>query len=142
MYKGKKIAVIVPAYNEEKFIATVIGRVPDYIDRIFVVDDASKDQAWKIASTFAPNGRVKVTRHERNSGVGRAIVTGYKGFLADGGDVAVVMAGDNQMDSAQLPRLLDPIVEDRADYAVGDRLSNSCYIRTGKCSRISSFTLD
>ncbi len=126
MYKNKKVGVVVPAYNEEIFIAAVIGRVPEYIDRIYVIDDASKDGTGEVASKLAASSqeRVRVIRHEQNGGVGKAITTGYKSCLEDNIDIAVVMAGDNQMDPAQIPRLLGPIVEGKADYTVGDRLSN------------------
>ena len=126
MYKNKRIGVVVPAFNEEKFIATVIGRVPEYIDRIYLIDDASMDSTGEVASKLAANNqeKVRVIRHEQNGGVGKAITTGYKSCLEDNIDIAVVMAGDNQMDPVQLPKLLDPIVEDEADYTVGDRLSN------------------
>jgi glycosyltransferase involved in cell wall biosynthesis len=126
MYKNKKIGVVVPAYNEEKFITTVIGRVPEYIDRIYVIDDASMDSTGEVASKLAASSqeRVRVIRHEQNGGVGKAITTGYKNCLEDNIDIAVVMAGDNQMDPAQLPRLLGPILEGKADYTLGNRLSN------------------
>ncbi|UCG54685.1 MAG: glycosyltransferase family 2 protein [Dehalococcoidia bacterium] len=126
MYKNKRIGVVVPAYNEEKFIATVIGRIPEYIDLIYLIDDASMDNTGEVASKLAANNqeKVRVIRREQNGGVGRAITIGYKSCLEDNIDIAVVMAGDNQMDPAQLPRLLDPILESKADYTVGDRLSN------------------
>jgi len=131
MYKNKKIAVVVPAYNEEGFIAAVIGGIPEYIDRIYVIDDASGDGTGDIASKFATSSpeRVRVIRHEQNSGVGKAIITGYKQCLRDNMDLAVIMAGDNQMDPAQLPRLLEPLVEGKADYTVGDRLSSPKHMK-------------
>jgi glycosyltransferase involved in cell wall biosynthesis len=63
-----------------------------------------------------------VLRHERNQGVGGAIATGYEWVRDHGYDVAVVMAGDAQMDPADLPALLDPVVTGRVDYAKGNRL--------------------
>lgn len=125
MYKGKSVAVIVPAYNEEKLIGEVIRRVPAYVDRVFIVDDCSCDDTSGVAVRLSSmnSGHIRVIRHPRNCGVGGAIVTGYRASLNEGVDVAVVMAGDNQMDPLQLPKLLDPLVENRADYAVGDRLS-------------------
>jgi glycosyltransferase involved in cell wall biosynthesis len=131
MYKNKKIGVIVPSYNEERLIISVIRGIPEYIDRIYVIDDFSTDRTNDIAIKEAErdSGRTRVIRHERNCGVGKAIVTGYKQCLKDNMDVAVVMAGDNQMDPVQLPRLLTPITEGVADYAVGDRISNSNHMK-------------
>lgn len=125
MYKNKKIGVVVPAYNEEKFIAAVIRGVPEYVDRVYVIDDASQDATEEFASKLAVDSRerVRIIRHEKNGGVGLAIVTGYKCCLIDNIEIAVVMAGDNQMDPRHLPRLLDPLVEGKADYTIGDRLS-------------------
>jgi len=126
MYKGKKIGVVVPAYNEERFIKSVITTMPDFVDRIYVVNDASTDDTYQIASNIArQNGRLVVITHKENRGVGAAIVTGYKKCLGDDLDIAVVMAGDNQMDPTYLPDLLMPLVEGEADYTKGNRMSNS-----------------
>jgi glycosyltransferase involved in cell wall biosynthesis len=126
MYQTKTIGVVIPAYNEEKLITAVLGSIPDYIDRVYVVDDASQDNTAEIASRIASAApqRIKVISHPQNSGVGKSIVTGYRNCLADKIDIAVVMAGDNQMSPEQLPALLAPIIDGQADYTVGDRLSN------------------
>ena len=130
MYKGKRISVIVPAYNEERFIEPVINTMPDFVDKICVVNDASTDNTHEIASTAArQNGRLVVITHGENRGVGAAIVTGYKKFLGEDMDIAVVMAGDNQMHAKYLPELLDPIIKGKADYAKGNRLSKLEYCR-------------
>jgi len=131
MYKNKKIGLVVPAYNEENFIGKMIGRIPPYIDRIYVVDDCSIDRTGAIVAKVATSsqGRVQVIRHENNCGVGKAIITGYRYCLRDKMDIAVVMAGDDQMDPAQLPKLLDPVSEGNIDYAIGDRISNVKYMK-------------
>lgn len=124
MYKGQTVAVVVPAYNEEKLIARVIETMPDFIDRIVVVNDASEDATSTIVEGYKSKlgERVVLIDHEKNEGVGGAIVTGYKWVRDRGLDIAVVMAGDAQMDPTELPTLLDPIGEGLADYVKGNRL--------------------
>ncbi|MTI83707.1 MAG: glycosyltransferase family 2 protein [Firmicutes bacterium] len=122
MYRDKAMGVVVPAYNEELLIDKVIETMPDYVDKVYVVDDCSTDNTSQVVQHF--NGsRIQLTRHKENSGVGAAIITGYKQALQDGIDLIAVMAGDNQMDPDELPKLLDPVVDGRADYTKGDRLS-------------------
>ena len=121
--KNKTIAVVVPAYNEQLLISDVLANIPAYVDRIIVVDDKSKDgTAAVVRRRMAEDPRILLIEHEFNAGVGAAIVTGYKKCLELGLDISAVMAGDNQMDPAELPRLLDPIVEGKADYVKGNRL--------------------
>lgn len=124
MYKGKTIATVVPAYNEESLIGRTVDTMPDVIDAIVVVDDCSRDgTVEKVRARQGSNpARVILIRHEVNQGVGGAIASGYKWCRDHDVDVAVVMAGDAQMDPADLPALLDPVVMDQADYAKGNRL--------------------
>lgn len=123
MYKNKKIAVIVPAYNEEALISKVITTAPDFVDRIIVVDDASSDSTSEVVKGFVEQmpERVCLIRHEQNKGVGGAILTGHKQALEEKMDVMVVMAGDAQMDPVDLPCILDPVVEEAADFSKGNR---------------------
>ncbi len=123
MFAGKRIAVVVPAHNEERLLPRTLTTMPSFVDDVIVVDDASTDRTARIASEPSPRPGTILVRHERNRGVGAAIVTGYERALALGADVVVVMAGDAQMDPADLPRLLEPVAAGRADYAKGDRLS-------------------
>src|SRR6266516_3809507 len=87
MLEGKTVAVVVPAYDEEALVGRTIKGVPDFVDRIFVVDDASRD-GTAAAARAAGDGRVEVVTHERNVGVGAAIVTGYQRAVAEGVDEA------------------------------------------------------
>ena len=124
MLQGKKIGVTVPTYNEEALIATTIDNMPPYVDRIYVVNDGSTDDTSRIVSRMClTNDRLVVINHPANRGVGAAIVTGYKRCLEDDMDIAVVMAGDNQMDPVELPRLLEPIVSGEVGYSKGNRMS-------------------
>jgi glycosyltransferase involved in cell wall biosynthesis len=121
MLEGKTVAVVVPAYNEERLIAETIAGIPGFVDRIFVVDDKSRDATVERARA-AGDARVEVLVHDKNQGVGAAIVTGYKRALADRVDVTAVMAGDNQMDPAELESLTGPVARGELDYAKANRL--------------------
>lgn len=123
MFRELSVAVVVPAFNEQGAIAAAIAGIPAFVDRVIVVDDASRDDTAATAER-AGDGRVEVLRHPANRGVGAAIVTGYRRALAHGVDVAVVMAGDGQMDPADLPALLAPIADGRADYVKGNRFAS------------------
>ncbi len=123
MYQEKKIGVVVPAYNEERLIIKTVEGMPDYIDAIVVVNDKSSDSTADVVAGLAENDpRVVLINHEENQGVGGAISTGYVWCRDNDVDIAVVMAGDNQMDPDDLPDLLAPIIENRADYSKGNRL--------------------
>ncbi len=194
MYRGKKIAVVVPAYNEEPHIGKVLGGMPDFVDVVYVVDDASTDRTADIvrsAAGFAgcecrsrswwcagsaearmrpaaadpvsaaigalmrevsecvcaadaacgpamtpdqwsgleavatgdsvDGPRIWLLQHCINRGPGAGLSTGYARALRDAMDIVVKVDGDNQMDLEEMRRLLDPIVDDVADYAKGDR---------------------
>ncbi|WP_336003524.1 glycosyltransferase family 2 protein [Halorientalis halophila] len=139
MYRGRTVAVVVPAYNEAGLVGEVLDSVPAYVDRIYVVDDCSTDDTWAeirdhsepeqpAVAAKADGGRstdrIVPIRHEENRGVGGAIKTGYQRALRDGMDVTAVVAGDGQMDPSILDRFVEPIVDGRADYAKGDRLQS------------------
>ena len=115
------MAVVVPAHDEERLIASTLASIPGFVDRVYVVDDASDDGTVEQARAGG-DGRVEVVRHEQNLGVGAAIVTGYKRALADGVDVACVMAADGQMDPADLETLAGAVARGEVDYAKANRL--------------------
>ena len=110
MFKGKVISVVVPAYNEEDLIASVIRTMPSFVDHVVVVDDCSDDATSEEAAA-AGDPRVTVIRHEKNTGVGGAVVTGHRRALELGTDIDVVMAGDGQMDPNYLAQLVEPIAD-------------------------------
>ncbi len=123
MYRQLRVAVVIPAYNEARAIGPTIEGVPAFVDDIIVIDDASQDRTEQRAREAAAShpSHVEVIRHSVNRGVGAAITTGYRHAFARGCDVTAVMAGDGQMDPDDLPGLLDPIAEGRADYVKGNR---------------------
>ena len=120
MYGQLSVAVVVPAYNEIDKIGHTIGSVPRFVDRIIVVDDGSSDGTGAAAVRSSRRG-LEIVRHAQNRGVGSAIASGYRRALEIGTDAACVMAGDAQMDPADLPALLDPLAGGAADYAKGNR---------------------
>ena len=116
------LAVVVPCFNVEKEIAAVIRGLPSWVASIIAVDDGSTDgTATVLRQLTAEDSRLTVISRDRNGGVGAAMVTGYRAALQSGADFIVKMDGDGQMDAAELPRLLQPLVEGRADYAKGNR---------------------
>ena len=126
MIDDRLVVVVVPAYEEELFVGRVVTTMPAFVDRIVVVDDASTDGTSK-AALAAGDDRVRVVRHPRRRGVGAAIATGYRAALdetAHPHDAIVVMAGDGQMDPADLREVVRPILEGRAAYVKGDRFGD------------------
>ena len=123
MYKDKSICVVVPAYNEAKQIGKVIETMPDYVDRIVIIDDFSSDDTIKTVKQYQQdNDRIVLIEHDGNQGCGGTLATGYIWASDNGFDVAVRMDGDGQMDPDDLTALLDPVVEGKADYSKGNRL--------------------
>jgi len=124
MYRNKVIAVVVPAYNEQKLIGKVLNTMPKYVDKIIVVDDCSKDRTLQVLKKIKRTigSRLVIIRHRKNKGVGGSIVTGYKKAIELSVDAVGVMAGDAQMDPKDLKNLLDAVVDDKCDYAKGNRL--------------------
>src|SRR5512143_3955723 len=133
MYRQLRVSVVIPAFNEARKIAATVASVPDLADHIVVIDDASTDDT---ADATPLSARVELIRHGKNRGVGGAIATGYRRALDVGSDVAVVMAGDGQMDPEDLPSLLDPIAEGTADYVKGNRFKHPDIWSTMPTTRI------
>ena len=124
MYRDKTVAVVVPAYNEEVLIRTVIETKPAFVEKIIIVNDKSTDNTAVVVREYVSRDpdRVVLVDLEENQGVGGAIAEGYKVARDNQIDCTAVMAGDAQMDPGDLPKLLDPVVEGRADYTKGNRL--------------------
>jgi glycosyltransferase involved in cell wall biosynthesis len=123
MYKDKKICVLVPAYNEAHQIGRVIETMPDYVDRVIIVDDCSRDKTVDIVkNAMKTDSRITLLQHSVNKGAGGAMVTAYKFAKTLDIDVAVRMDGDAQMNPKDLSALLDPVVEENYDYSKGNRL--------------------
>lgn len=126
MYKKNKIAVVIPAYNEEKLILKTISTIPDFVDKIIFIDDCSEDNTLNVLKSQKKKFSEKliIIQHTKNKGVGEAIKTGYKKSLELDMNITAVMAGDAQMNPEQLTDLLDPIVNDKVEYSKGNRLTH------------------
>ena len=123
MYKDNKIAVVVPCYNERTQIRRVIDTMPEFVDRIVVVDDLSDDDTVEVVEHFyKTNSRVKLIKHSQNRGCGGALATGYIWARDKNYDIVVRMDGDGQMDPSDLKSLLKPVVNGETDYSKGNRL--------------------
>jgi glycosyltransferase involved in cell wall biosynthesis len=124
MYQNKKIGIIVPAYNVENLIRKVIETMPKFVDLIIVVNDASNDKTAEIIKSYQRQigERLILIEHQKNLGVGGAIISGYKKAKELNIDVSVVMAGDAQMDPNDLEAIIKPITSNVADYSKGNRL--------------------
>lgn len=130
MYRGKRIAVVVPAFNEEELILDTLSGIPDFIDRIYAINDGSSDNTLSvIVERSKVDARVVPIDHVTNKGVGAALITGYKASVKDKMDITAIMAGDDQMDPKYLPALLDPVVDGKADYSKGNRLVDVDYVK-------------
>jgi len=120
---GKRVAVVVPAFDEEALLPETLAGIPEFVDRVYVVDDASRDATVARARDAAvADPRIEVVEHAQNRGVGAAIVAGYKRALDERIDVTAVMAADNQMDPDELRGLVEPVARGELDYAKTNRL--------------------
>ncbi len=115
------VAVILPCYRETRHILAVIENIGPEAAAIYVVDDACPDHTGAYVEENCRDERVRVIRQPQNTGVGGAMVTGYKQALKDGHKVLVKMDGDGQMDPRLIPKLIAPLLEGRADYTKGNR---------------------
>ena len=120
MFDEKTVAVVVPAYNEEGLVGSTVSTIPSFVDKIYVVDDGSTDATVERAK--GADDRVEVLAHEKNEGVGAAIVTGYRRAAADEYDITCVMAADGQMDPDDLEMLVRAVASNECDYAKANRL--------------------
>ena len=112
-----KVVVMIPAYNEEKTIAKVVLLAQKQVDMVVVCDDGSKDLTADIAERLG----VTVIRHDKNSGYGAAIQSLFRKAMEMNADVMVTLDADGQHDPREIPQLTEPILDDKADVALGSR---------------------
>jgi len=120
MIENRSVAVVVPAYRVERQIGPLLARMPAYVDRVFVVDDASPDATAAVVAAVK-DPRITLLRHQQNQGVGGAMATGYRAALEAEADLIVKCDGDGQMDPDDIRLLVRPLLERGAEYAKGCR---------------------
>lgn len=129
-FRKYRIAAVIPAYRVEREIESVLSGLPSYIKHIIVVDDASPDHTSDLVAPLVKRDRrVVLIRHERNQGVGGAMVSGFRKALELGAQIVVKIDGDGQMDVSNLPALLLPLIQGKADYVKGNRFQDFAALR-------------
>lgn len=120
MYKGRKVCVVIPAFNEETQIGSVLDRLPDFVDIKIVVDDGSTDGTADIARRKG----ALVVSHGKNKGVGAAFQTGLRKAIESSVDVMVNIDADGQFNPNDIEKLVKPIIEDGSDFVTASRFKN------------------
>lgn len=120
MLDNMTIAVLIPAYNEELLIGKVLAAMPEFVDKIIVVDDNSTDRTATIAHTF----NAVVISHRTNKGVGIALQSGISKALEFGVDILVNIDADNQFNPADIEKLVRPIISGEAAFVTASRFKD------------------
>lgn len=124
MYKSKRLAVSIPAYNEELLIQDTLKSIPEFVDDIIIVNDGSQDKTADKVNEYmksSNDNRINFIDSKINEGLGATIIKAHEKAIANGADIILVMAGDNQMDPNYIPKLVDPIIDNDYDYTKGNR---------------------
>lgn len=122
MYKKKKIAIVIPCYKVSRLINNVIDDIPNFVDKIYVVDDKCPENSVKCIKSRSRK-IIKIFRN-KNGGVGAAVKEGYKYSLKDKNHITIRIDGDGQMDLKLIKYFMDPIIEDKGDFLKGNRFIN------------------
>ena len=121
-FKKNNIVAIIPCYRVEAEIGTVIASLPGYLKHVIFVDDASPDNTAELVLKAAKKDRrLILIRHEKNQGVGGAMISGFQRALELEADIVIKIDGDGQMDTNYLPELIAPLLKGQADYTKGNR---------------------
>src|SRR5271170_2593057 len=127
MINGKRIAVVMPAYNAEKTLEQTVRELPDLVDIKILVDDSSKDETAELSRKLG----VQTFVHDANYGYGRNQQTCYREALKAGADIVVMVHPDYQYDPTLLPEIVRPIQEGLADAVLGSRLMGTNPVKQG-----------
>ncbi len=130
------VVAIIPAYNEEKALADVIGKTLENVDEVIVVDDGSSDKTSEVAI----DAGARVIKHSVNLGKGEALKSGFKAIGDD--SIIITIDGDGQHNPSEIPDLVRPIIEDGADLVNGSRYMNGPEENTPAYRRVGQKVLD
>lgn len=133
----RKLAVVIPAFNEARTIEDIVGRALSVVEHVIVVDDGSNDATADLASALS----VKVLRHHRNTGKGNSLIDGFRAALEDGADAVVTVDGDGQHAPERIPDLVECARSARGCIVVGSRLHDRAAIPPSRyrANRIANF---
>lgn len=131
-----KVAVLLPAYNEEVAIASMILLSSKYADEVIVIDDGSTDRTKEVSELAGAT----ILSHNRNKGKGVALKTGFE--YAKDFDIIVTIDADGQHNPSEIPLLLKPILDDEADLVNGSRYINGHETSTPTYRRVGQTVLD
>lgn len=122
-----KIALLIPAYNEEKHLQKVIANCRSYFLDIIVVDDGSIDQTAKVVKNLQQSGKYRLIflRHSKNKGKGAALDTGFKYALKKRYQGVVTLDADNQHDPREIKKFLEMVEQEKPDLIIGSRFQNT-----------------
>ena len=115
------IAVVIPSYKVKNHILDVLAAIGSEVAYIYIVDDSCPENSGAFVKEHTTDPRVKVIFHEKNKGVGGAVLSGYKQAMADGAQIVVKIDGDGQMNPTYISKLISPILKGEADYTKGNR---------------------
>ena len=116
----KRILAIIPCYNEEESVGTIVSQAKRYVDEVIVINDGSKDNTTKRAQESGAN----VLVHNMNKGKSAAIKTGFKYALENNFEYVVTIDGDGQHDPDEIPNVLRNVLENSHDISIGFRAGN------------------
>ena len=138
--KRVKVVAAIPCFNTEKYITDVVTTARKYVDDVIVIDDGSTDMTAKTAEIAG----ACVIRHEKNRGKGAAIKTALDN--AKFSNIIVFIDGDGQHDAHDIPKLLEPILQEKADFVIGSRYLSKSKDLSNTFSRrmtnnVASFTI-
>jgi len=128
-----KIIAVIPCLDEAQFIGNVVSSTVKFVDKVIVINDGSKDNTAEVAQSAG----AEVISHTRRRGAGAATRAGFEAAVKYGADIVVTLDGDGQHDPCEIPILIKPVLEGKADVTIGSR-----FLREAKVNRYRKFGID